>query len=136
MEKSPELVQLVNDWFAAASQCDASLIAKHVTDSESARLIGSDPDEWLRGGDVIATFLRGEVEGGGGNVSFTPSETEAFSSGDVGWAATKVTIAMPDGRMVTPRWTSVFERRDGVWQFVQTHASIGVANDAIGWTYE
>jgi hypothetical protein len=47
-----------------------------------------------------------------------------------------VTIAMPDGRMVTPRWTSVFERRDGVWQFVQTHASIGVANDAIGWTYE
>lgn len=136
MEKSPELVQLVSDWFAAASRGEASLIAKHVSGSESARLVGSDPDEWLQGGEAIATFLRGEVEGGGGNVSFAPSDTGAFASGDVGWAATKVTIAMPDGRRVTPRWTSVFERRDGVWRFVQTHASIGVANDAIGWTYD
>ena len=27
----------------------------------------------------------------------------------------------------------MFERHQGTWQFVQTHASIGVANDAIGW---
>lgn len=136
MEKAPELVQLVDDWFAAATRGDSSLVARHVSGSEFARLVGSDPDEWLQGGDAIATFLRGEVEGGGGEVTFTPSATEAFASGDVGWAATKLTIAMPDGRRVTPRWTAVFECHDGVWQFVQTHASIGVSNDAIGWTYE
>lgn len=136
MEPAPELVQLVQDWFSAASSADTSLIARHVADSESARLVGSDPDEWLRGGDTIATFLRGEVESAGGEVTFTPSETEAFRSGDVGWAATKLTIAMADGRKVTPRWTSVFELNGGVWHFVQTHASIAVANDDIGWAYD
>ena len=136
METSAELVQLVSDWFAPASRGDTSLIATHVSDSASTRLVGSDPDEWLGGGEAIAAFLRGEGEGGGGNVRFTPRDTEALAAGDVGWAATKVTIAMPDGRKVTPRWTSVFERHDGTWLIVQTHASIAVANDAIGWTYE
>ena len=136
MEPSPEIVQLVGDWFDAASRGDASLIDRHVPDAASARLVGSDPDEWLQGGTTIATFLRGEVEGGGGKVSFTPSDTEAFANGDVGWAATRLTIAMPDGRKVSPRWTAVFERHEGVWLFVQTHASIAVANDQIGWTYE
>ena len=136
MERSPELAQLVTDWFDAASRGDPSAIAKHVPADESVRLIGSDPDEWLCGGEAVAEFLRGEVSGGAGNVSFTPNDTEAFAAGDVGWAATKVTIAMPDGRKVTPRWSSVFVRRDGVWQFVQTHASIAVSNDDIGWTYD
>lgn len=136
MESAPELVQLVQAWFSAASSADTSLIAKHVPDAGTARLVGSDPDEWLRGGSVIAAFLRGEVEGAGGEVTFTPSETEAYRCGDVGWAATKLTIAMADGRKVTPRWTSVFELNDGVWQFVQTHASIAVANEDIGWAYD
>jgi ketosteroid isomerase-like protein len=136
MEKSPELVRLVSDWFAAASRGDPALIERHVSTSRSARLVGSDPDEWLHGGDAIATFLRGEVTGAGGDVTFTPSETEAFASGDVGWAATKLTIAMPDGRKITPRWTAVLEREGEEWRFVQTHASIAVANDAVRWTYE
>jgi ketosteroid isomerase-like protein len=136
MEKSPELVQVVSDWFAAASRGDPALIDRHVSTSSSARLVGSDPDEWLQGGDAIAAFLRGEVTGAGGHVTFTPSETEAFTSGDVGWAATKLTITMPDGREVTPRWTAVLEREGGAWRFVQTHASIAVTNDAISWTYE
>jgi ketosteroid isomerase-like protein len=122
--------------FAGASRGDTSLVPKHVSTSESARLVGSDPDEWLQGGAEISTFLIGEVEGAGGAVTFTPSDTEAFASGDVAWAATKLTIAMPDGRKVTPRWTAVLERNDGEWKFVQPHASIGVTNDHIGWTYE
>ena len=136
MERSPELAQLVFDWFDAASRGDPSMIEKHIPSDESVRLIGSDPDEWLAGGDAVAEFLRGEVSGGAGSVSFTPSDTEAFAVGDVGWAATKITIIMPDGRKVTPRWSSVFVRRDGVWQFAQTHASIAVSNDAIGWIYD
>lgn len=136
MTPSPELVQLVSDWFDAASRGDSALIERHVADSASCRLVGSDPDEWMQGGDAISAFLRGEVEGAGGDVTFSPSDTEAFASGDVGWAATKLTITMLDGRRVTPRWTAVFVRQGEVWQFVQTHASIAVANDAIGWTYE
>ncbi len=90
----------------------------------------------MGGGGQIAAFLRAEVEGAAGAVTFTPSETEAFAVGDVGWAATKLTIALPDGKRISPRWTAVLVRNDGVWQFVQTHASIAVPNDEVGWAYE
>lgn len=32
-------------------------------------------------------------------------------------------------------WSAVFHNEDGVWRFVQTHASIAVPNDQIGWVY-
>ena len=136
MLEEPTIVEVVHAWFEAASRGDPAAIDRHLSISPFTRLVGSDPDEWLRGGEQIAAFLQGEVEGAAGAVTFTPSETEAFAVGDVGWAATKLTITLPDGKRVSPRWTAVFVRHDGVWQFVQTHASIAVANDQVGWTYE
>jgi hypothetical protein len=135
MQRSKELEELVRTWFAAASSGDSSVIDKHVSQHEGSRLIGSDPDEWL-GGRAITEFLRGEITGAAGSVRFTPSQTEAFSEGNVGWAATRLTIEMPDGRRVSPRWSAVFHKEQGIWKFVQTHASIAVPNDQIGWTYE
>ena len=35
-----------------------------------------------------------------------------------------------------PRWTAVLVREDDVWKFVQTHASIAVPNDQVGWSYD
>ena len=135
MERSSELEQLVVAWFESASGGDASLVDAHVSASEGTRLIGSDPGEVFAGGSAVAGFLRSEVEGAGGKASFAPSEIEAFSEGSVGWATANVTITMPDGRHVSPRWSAVFRTEDGVWRFVQTHASIGVANQDIGWIY-
>ena len=135
MDRSPELEQLVAAWFAAASSGDASLIDAHVSLHGGTRLIGSDPGEVFKGGSAVAEFVRGEVEGAGGDATFAPSDTEAFSEGSVGWATTNVTITMPDGKHVSPRWSAVFHMEDGVWRFVQTHASIGIANDEIGWVY-
>jgi ketosteroid isomerase-like protein len=135
MDRSPELEQLVAAWFEAASNGDASLVDAHVSPDNGARLIGSDPGEVFKGGSAVAEFLRGEVEGAGGNVTFTPSDTEAFSEGSVGWATANVTITMPDGKHVSPRWSAVFRMEDGVWVFVQIHASIGIANEDIGWVY-
>jgi ketosteroid isomerase-like protein len=87
------------------------------------------------GGSAVAQFLRGEVQSAGGNAAFSPADIEAFKEGTVGWATTNVTITMPDGKQVSPRWSAVFHVEDGVWRFVQTHASIGVANEDIGWKY-
>lgn len=115
MQRSPEIEQLVGAWFDAASRGDASLVAAHVSAGDGTRLIGSDPGEVFRGGAAVAEFLAGEVEGAGGHATFTPRDTEAFSDGDVGWATTFVTITMPDGRYVAPRWSSVFHREDDVW---------------------
>jgi len=74
------------------------------------------------------------VEGAAGEVTFTPSEIEGYRHGDVGWAATRLTISLSDGKRIQPRWTAVFVNQDG-WKFVQTHASIAVPNDQVGWTY-
>ena len=133
MDRSPEIEQLVTDWFGAATKGDASLVSEHVSPGEGTRLIGSDPGEIFQGGAAVVEFLTGEVKSGGGQATFEPQDIEAFSEGSVGWATTSVTITMPDGRHVSPRWSAVFHREDGVWKFVQTHASIAVPNDQIGW---
>jgi ketosteroid isomerase-like protein len=134
MERSSEIEQLVRDWFAAASRGDSSAVDQHVTADPAVRVVGSDPGEWIQGGEKVAEFLRGEVEGAAGEVTFTPSEIEGYRHGDVGWAATKLTISLSDGRRVQPRWTAVVVDQGG-WKFVQTHASIAVPNDQVGWTY-
>ena len=135
MERSPELEQLVVAWFEGASSGDASLVDAHVSQGDGTRLIGSDPGELFSGGRAVAQFLRGEVESAGGNATFSPADVEAFEEGAVGWATANPRITMPDGRHVAPRWSAVFHREDGVWRFVQIHASIGVANEDVGWTY-
>jgi ketosteroid isomerase-like protein len=135
MERSTEIEELVEAWFKAASNGDPSLVAAHVSQADATRLIGSDPAEVFNGGAAVSEFLTGEVLGAGGHATFTPADTEAFREGSVGWATTHVTIAMPDGRHVSPRWSAVFHQEDGVWKFVQTHASIAVPNDEIGWIY-
>jgi ketosteroid isomerase-like protein len=135
VERSPDVEALVSAWFDAATKGDPSLVAAHVSPSEATRLIGSDPSELFKGGAAVAAFLRGEVEGSGGHATFTPAGTEAFREGSVAWATTQVTIAMPDGRQVCPRRSAVLHREDGAWKFVQTHASIAVPNDQIGWEY-
>lgn len=135
MEPSAELTKYVQSWFEGASSGDSSLVDQRVSPEPGTRLVGSAPEEWLQGGARIAKFLRGEVERAAGNAKFTPSDTEAYSEGSVGWAATRLTITMPDGRSVSPRWTAVFHKEDGEWKFVQTHASIAIPNEDIGWVY-
>lgn len=135
MERSPAIEDLVKTWFHAATTGDASVVDLRVSSEPGVRLIGSDPDEWLSGGEEIRTFLRGEVEGAAGAVMFSPAEIEAYEEGSVGWATARLTITMPDGRWVSPRWSAVFRHEDDVWRFVQTHASVAVSNDQVGWTY-
>ena len=135
MHRSLEIEQLVRAWFDAASRGDAALVDAHVSLADATRLIGSDPSEIYAGGLAVVEFLKGEVESAGGHATFAPADIEAFSEGTVGWATTRLKITMPDGKYVAPRWSAVFHREDGAWKFVQTHASIGVANDDVGWVY-
>lgn len=135
MIESDDLKQLVAAWFGAVSRGDASLIDRHVPLDSRVRLVGSDPGEWIAGGAAVAEFLRGEVEGSGGNATFSPADIEAFEEDGVGWAATRLTIRLPDGLSISPRWTAVFHREGDTWKFVQTHASIAVPNDEAGWVY-
>jgi SnoaL-like protein len=131
MERSSELEELIVAWFDAATRGDPSLVDRHVSRDERTCLIGSDPGEWFRG-STAAEFLRAQVQASSGAVR-SPTETEAFTEGTVGWAATRLSITFPDGTSVTPRWSAVFHKEDGGWKFVQLHASIGVPNEEAGW---
>ncbi len=136
MLSDPEIAGLVSEWFAAASRGDSTMIDRHLSTDPRSRLVGSDATEWLQGGVSIASFLRGEVTGAGGAVKFVPSDVEGYSHGEVGWAATRLTITLPDGHQVQPRWTAVMVRDGDTWKIVQTHASIAVGNEETGWSYE
>ncbi|HEY5881979.1 MAG TPA: nuclear transport factor 2 family protein [Nakamurella sp.] len=136
MNRSAAIEDLVTRWFAAASSGDATLVDSAVSGDEGVCLIGSDPDEWFTGGGPVAEFLRGEVTNAGGRARFTAQDVVAFEDGGLGWARAKLTITLPDGSHINPRWTAVFRREEGAtWRFVHIHASIGVPNDAAGWIY-
>jgi ketosteroid isomerase-like protein len=135
MERSTEIEELVRRWFASASKGDTSLVSAHVSRSDDTRLIGSDPKEVFKGGAAVAAFLAGEIRSAAGRATFTPSDVEGLCEGSVGWATTQLKITLPDGKHISPRWSAVFRREDGTWKFVQTHASIGIDNDKVGWTY-
>ena len=127
MERCADLEQLVADWFRASSSADPSVIDAHVSLDADTRLIAG-PGGWIQGGSEVAAYLRGELEAGGGRSTTTLTDTEAYRHGDVGWAATRITVALPDGRELHPRWSTVFVREDGTWKVVQMHASF--ARDA------
>ena len=135
MERSRDIEQLVRAWFAAASKGDPALVRAHVSGSDATSLIGSDPSEIFKGGAAVTEFLMGEVSSAAGHAHFAPRNTAAFSEGSLGWATTDLTITLPDGKYVTPRWSAVLHREDAAWKFVQIHASIGIGNDAVGWVY-
>lgn len=84
-----------------------------MSSEEGNRLIGSDPEEWLSG-SAVAGFLRGEAERSGGNVSSVSSETEVYEEGTVGWATARLTLSVPNGAYVTPRWSAVLRKEGDV----------------------
>ena len=52
-------------------------------------------------------------------------EIRGYEEGDIGWSDATGRFEH-DGTVVQVRITGVVRREDGVWRFVQTHASIGV----------
>jgi ketosteroid isomerase-like protein len=135
MVRSAEIEALVHAWFAAASAGDPTLVETRVSRTPETLLVGSDPDEVIRGGDEVIAFLRGEVDGAAGTVDFQAADVVAYQNGDLGWANARLTITIPDGGRITPRWTAVFGREDGLWRLVHLHVSFGVSNEQVGWVY-
>ena len=134
MERSPELQELVAEWWQAFSSGDGAWFARHVSRDAGVRLIGTDPDDWQEG-QQVGGFITGAVEALGGKVKIVPGEPDAFREGNVGWAITRPTLTMPDGSEIDLRWSAVFRQEDGKWKAVQIHASVGFPDEELpGWT--
>ena len=128
MEPSSELRRIIEGWFEAASKGDVKWRDQHVSRNSRIRIVGTEPSEWLVGQQAYE-FLKNEAEAVGGKIKISVDEAEAYAEGNVGWGVAKITIALPNGKRKSPRWSAVFHREDGEWKLVQLHASIGMSNE-------
>ena len=128
MERSDELRGVFLEFYDALAKGDTAFLERHFSGDADMRAIGTDPDEWWAGARVMEVF-REQLEAMGGSMPLAPGDPEAFVEGSVGWVADRATIALPDGGELAVRVTGVLHREDGDWRFVQTHASLGVANE-------
>lgn len=52
MEPAPELVALLQRYYAASAHGDTHFLDQRIARQPGALVIGTDPDEWWRGGDL------------------------------------------------------------------------------------
>ncbi len=90
-------------------------------------LVGSDPEEWMRGADALAVF--GTQLDELSSIELVPIEVVAFSSGDVGWGVASVRQRYRDGHEVDKRVTVVFVIDRGHWRVAHWHVSVGLSNE-------
>jgi hypothetical protein len=130
MEPSQELRDLIAGWFQAVERGDASWADRYVSRQSGARIVGTDPNEWMDG-EQGAAFLSEEARALGGQVKVEMSDLEAFREGSVGWGIARPTITLPNGNQFSPRWAAVFHQENGEWRIVQLHASAGIPNEEV-----
>lgn len=128
MQPDSSLRSVISGWFESIVNADSSWRDRHVSRDPDLRIVGTDPAEWLKGEPAYA-FLKAEAEAVGGQVKIDVGDVEAFSQSDVGWGVARPMIELPDGKRVTPRWSAVFRRENGIWMMIQLHASIAVGNN-------
>jgi SnoaL-like protein len=128
MERSDELRDLMLQFYEALTNGDESFFDRHFSKSQDTRGIGTDPDEWWSGPQLVQVWKE-QIAALGGSMPITPGDLEAFADGDVGWIADRPTLDLGDGDPVAIRYTAVFVREDDEWKLVQSHGSIGLANE-------
>jgi adenylate cyclase len=127
MERSDELRDVLLRFYDALAAGDLSFFDRHMSGDAGVRGIGTDPDEWWAGPRVAEVFKE-QVDATGG-MPLKPGDPEAYVEGSVGWVADQATLTLPDGGELRLRFTGVLHREDGEWKFVQSHGSLGVANE-------
>jgi ketosteroid isomerase-like protein len=128
MERSDELRELFLRFYDALNSGDAGFFDRHFSRDADVRGIGTDPQEWWSGSRVVEVFKE-QIDAMGGSMQLKPGDPEAYAEGSVGWIADQATLALPDGGALAVRFTGVLHREDGDWKFVQSHGSIGIANE-------
>jgi class 3 adenylate cyclase len=125
MESSEEIRRIVERWMRAISERDSESSLGRVSEHPGTLMIGTDPEEWFHGSDVVAIWARQLEE----LDSFTVvgTEVEAWEEGTVGWASVKERIGWDDEE-TEARATYVFHLEQGEWKVVQIHWSLPKRN--------
>jgi ketosteroid isomerase-like protein len=128
MERSDELRELLLGFYDAMASGDVAFVENHFSRDAGVRGIGTDPQEWWSGPRVAEVFKE-QIEAMGGSMPLKAGDPEAYAEGSVGWVADQPTPRLPHGGELPLRFTGVLHREHGEWRFVQSHGSLGVANE-------
>ena len=99
-----------------------------------ALLVGSDAEEWWTGSSDVKALIHAQFaamrdsDEYGGPVSWNVEEVQAWSAGEVGWAAARSSVRVADGPLTTIRVTVVFVLERGAWRVTHVHLSHAVPN--------
>jgi ketosteroid isomerase-like protein len=132
MDRSDEVEALVLACYESWRTGDIAAFQSMLANDETVLMIGTDPEEWWSGPNAVIEALRGLVPQTA-DLELLPGHPQAFESGDVAWFSDRAAWRLPDRTEVPFRMTGVVIREGGGWKMLQTHLSIGVANeDVIG----
>lgn len=132
MQPSAELRDLYVRLCEAQTSGDHAFFARRFSSKDGVVAIGTDPAEWWQGFETISEVFKAQLSEAGG-FEMLPGEPLAFADGNVGWAAGRPLVRLPDGAEIPLRFTAVFQKGPDGWQIVQWHMSAGVSNeDLIG----
>lgn len=122
MQPSTELLAIVRDYFDSGPAGASAWRNRFVEHLDELRIIGTDEHEWLAGEAAFAA-LADESAHLDAEVRAVLRDGEAFESGGVGWAAGRPEVTLPDGTILTMRWSGVFEKSADGWLLRQMHVS-------------
>lgn len=91
--------------------------------------IGSDPDEWWEGSDVVARVGEQQTKQmSEAGIRVAGGSAQIFSDGNVTWAVDNPVISLHDGTSTSARFTLVATRDEDELKIRHFHLSFGVAN--------
>jgi ketosteroid isomerase-like protein len=132
MQRSAAVRDGLVAFYERFSARDVEAFADGITGVEDAALvIGTAPDEWEAGRSSWLSAYATYIEQMPDVKLVAGDDVSAYESGDIGWAADRPKIVMPDEGEVEVRVTAVLKREDGEWRVVNAHFSIGVPDERV-----
>jgi ketosteroid isomerase-like protein len=127
MNQSAEVRAALLRYLEAIGKGEVATIERMLSSESSLRVIGTDPRERWSGHDEVVRLFKMQLSELGG-FALKVDDPEGYEEGSVGWAAAKFTIDL-GGNQIGARISTVFHQEGGEWKVVQSHASIGAANE-------
>jgi ketosteroid isomerase-like protein len=122
---SPEIRQLILDWFERISSGEMVAAAEYILSQEQSFLaLGIDATErfWDRT-ELIGAYRETAKLG---KPEINVKQIEAFQEGTVGWALDTVMLRRPGQSEIPMRHTFVLHQEDDGWKVIHAHYSFPI----------
>lgn len=130
MKRSAQIKDTLVQFYDGFSRGDAAGLMDLISSERGVLTIGTDPQEWWDERDAMRRAFEAQLKELGGAI-LVAGEPQGYEEGSVGWASDRPTIRMADGTEIPTRVTAVVHQEGDRWKLVQTHISLGVANEEV-----